>query len=140
MQTEDALAAALVALATRIHPSAHAICGLKRLSGGATQEIWRFELDTARGSRPLIMRRAPGGDRLSDIGVGLMVEAQLIEAARAAGVPAPQVLYVFAPEDGLGHGFIMEYVAGETLGGRIVKADSLAPVRATLARSCGEIL
>jgi aminoglycoside phosphotransferase (APT) family kinase protein len=116
------------------------ISGLKRLSGGATQEIWRFDLDTTEGYRPLILRRSRGGSHRSGMGVGLDVEAQLIAAARACGVSAPEVLHVLTPEDGLGSGFIMEFVAGETLGARIVKQPSLAGARATLAHSCGQIL
>ena len=131
---------ALAALAQRLRPGARTTSGLTRLSGGATQEIWRFDLDTTDGPQPLIMRRAPGGDRRSPVGVGLDVEAQLIAAARASGVSAPEVLHLLAPEDGLGQGFIMEFVAGETLGGRIVKAASLAGARETLAYSCGQIL
>jgi aminoglycoside phosphotransferase (APT) family kinase protein len=138
--SEDAVRAALAALAPRLRPAARGISGLTRLSGGATQEIWRFDLDTTDGSQPLIMRRAPGGERRSQLGVGLNVEAQLIAAARTSGVPVPEVLHVLAPEDGLGHGFIMEFVAGETLGGRIVKAAALAGARETLAYSCGQIL
>ena len=139
-RTEDAVRSALAALAPRLRPAARSISALMRLSGGATQEIWRFNLDTTEGSQPLILRRAPGGDRPSPVGVGLNVEAQLIAAARDCGVSVPDVLHVLAPEDGLGHGFIMEFVAGETLGGRIVKAASLAGARETLAYSCGQIL
>jgi aminoglycoside phosphotransferase (APT) family kinase protein len=138
--SEDAVRSALAALAQRLRPGARTISGLTRLSGGATQEIWRFDLDTTDGPQPLIMRRAPGGDRRSPVGVGLDVEAQLIAAARASGVSAPEVLHLLAPEDGLGQGFIMEFVAGETLGGRIVKAASLAGAREILAYSCGQIL
>ncbi|MGO9935717.1 MAG: phosphotransferase family protein [Steroidobacteraceae bacterium] len=140
IQGEDAVRSALASLAPRLLPKARSISGLERLSGGATQEIWRFDLDGTEASQPLIMRRAPGGDRRSKVGVGLDVEAQLITAARAAGVSAPEVLHVLAPEDGLGHGFIMQFVAGETLGGRIVRAESLALARDTLAYSCGQIL
>jgi aminoglycoside phosphotransferase (APT) family kinase protein len=138
--SQEAVRSALAALAPRLDPAARTISGLMRLSGGATQEIWRFDLDTTEGSRPLIMRRAPGGARRSLVGIDLKVEAQLIVAARASGVSAPEVLHVLAPEDGLGHGFIMEFVAGETLGGRIVKAASLAGAREILAYSCGQIL
>ena len=113
--SEDAVRSALAALAPRLRPAARTISGLMRLSGGATQEIWRFDLDTTEGPQPLIMRRAPGGDRQSQVGVGLNVEAQLIAAARASGVSVPEVLHVLAPEDGLGHGFIMEFVAGDGL-------------------------
>ncbi len=129
---------AVAALAVRIDPAARGIAGLRRLSGGATQEIWRFELDGPAAARSLILRRAPGGDRVSDMVVGLETEAALLEAAKAAGVPVPDVALVLEPGDGLGHGFVMEFVAGETLGGRIVKQEAAAPVG--LARQCGRVL
>jgi len=133
--TSDAnFAAAIAALAPRLDPGATGVSGLRRLSGGATQEIWRFEL----GDKPLILRRAPGGDGVGNTGVGLEVEAQLIEAAGRAGVPVPRVALVLEPGDNLGHGFIMDCVEGETLGGRIVKQEAAAPVG--LARQCGEVL
>ena len=116
------------------------VAELTRLSAGATQEIWRFSLIEAAGTTPLILRRAPGGDRVSETAVGLETEARLIEAAGAAGVPVPPVRWVLEPEDGLGHGFVMGFVEGETLGGRIARGAALATARPFLARRCGEIL
>jgi aminoglycoside phosphotransferase (APT) family kinase protein len=113
---------------------------LTRLSAGATQEIWRFDLMTGDGRTPAILRRAPGGTRLTESAVGLETEAALITAAHRAGVPVPPVLGVLAPEDGLGQGFIMGFVEGETLGGRIARGEALAAARPRLARQCGEIL
>ena len=117
-----------------------AVSGVARLSAGATQEIWRFDLVTDGAATPLILRRAPGGDRVSETAVGLETEAQLIEAAGAAGVPVPPVRWVLTPEDGLGRGFIMGFVEGETLGGRIARGEAYAQARTFLARQCGEIL
>ncbi len=116
------------------------VADLTRLSAGATQEIWRFSLIEAAGATPLVLRRAPGGDRVSETAVGLETEARLIEAAGSAGVPVPPVRWVLGPEDGLGHGFIMGFVEGETLGGRIARGEALAPIRPFLARQCGDIL
>lgn len=117
-----------------------AIAGLTRLSAGATQEIWKFGVFRGDVETPVILRRAPGGVRVSETAVGLAVEAQLIEAAARAGVPVPPVLHVLEEEDGLGQGFIMGFVEGETLGGRIARGEALAGARPTLARQCGEIL
>jgi aminoglycoside phosphotransferase (APT) family kinase protein len=113
---------------------------LTRLTAGATQEIWRFELLRDGERTPLVLRRAPGGERVSETAVGLETEARLIRAAAAVGVPEPPVVHVLAPSDGAGHGFIMGFVEGETLGGRIAKSEALAPARTFLARQCGEIL
>ncbi|MGH6958095.1 MAG: phosphotransferase family protein [Caulobacteraceae bacterium] len=113
---------------------------LRRMTAGATQEIWRFDLVEAGCETPLVLRRAPGGTRVSETAVGLETEARLILAAGARGVPVPPVRCVLAPADGIGHGFVMGFVEGETLGGRIVRQDAFAEARTFLARQCGEIL
>jgi aminoglycoside phosphotransferase (APT) family kinase protein len=129
-----------LARVARRHLGGDGVADVTRLSAGATQEIWRFTLTRDAEATPLILRRAPGGLRVSETAVGLETEARLIEAAGAAGVPVPPVRWVLTPEDGLGHGFIMGFVEGETLGGRIAKSEALAPARPLLARQCGEIL
>jgi len=116
------------------------ISGFARLTAGATQEIWRFNLVKDGAETPLILRRAPGGDRVSESATGLETEAALIEAAAEAGVPVPPVRCVLRPEDGMGRGFIMGFVEGETLGGRIARGEALAGARTFLARQCGEVL
>jgi aminoglycoside phosphotransferase (APT) family kinase protein len=119
-----------------------ALVSCERLSGGANQETYRLVVRGAAGQRKLALRRAAGGsgDALSELNVGLATEARLLELARAAGVPAPAVHYVLSPDDGLGDGFVMAWLEGETLGHRIVRAPELAAVRPALARQCGEIL
>jgi len=116
----------------------------ERLSGGASQETYRIVIATDGGERKLAMRRAPGapGTTAPKHGTypGLATEAQLIRAARAAGVPEPEIFWVLTPEDGLGDGFIMDWLDGEALGARIVRDPSLDTIRPKLAEQCGEIL
>ncbi|MEM1232444.1 MAG: phosphotransferase family protein, partial [Pseudomonadota bacterium] len=71
---------------------------------------------------------------------GLETEALLFQAARAAGVPEPQVHYVLQPDDGLGAGFIMEWLEGEALGARIARGDRFAALREHLAYDCGRFM
>ncbi len=71
---------------------------------------------------------------------GLPTEAALMRFARVAGVPEPEVYAVFTPDDGLGDGFVMQWLDGEALGARIVRSESLAAVRPKLAFECGQIL
>ena len=119
-----------------------ALVSCERLSGGANQETYRLVVRGAAGERKLALRRAAGGrgDALSELNIGLATEARLFELVRAAGVPAPAIHYVLADEDGLGDGFVMAWLDGETLGHRIVAAPEFAAVRPLLARQCGEIL
>lgn len=114
----------------------------ERLSGGASQETYRVVIETRQGPRKLAMRRAPGGSKasFSAAGPGLPMEAKLFGAAHAAGVPEPAILHVFEERDGLGDGFLMEWLEGETLGARITRAPELDAMRPRLARQCGEVL
>lgn len=112
------------------------VSGLRRLSGGASQETWAFKA----GERDLILRRKPEGLSMSGNAIGLGKEAALIQAAERQGAPVPPVVHVCTPEDGLGEAYIMGRVEGETLGRRIVRDDAFAAVRPKLARQCGEVL
>jgi aminoglycoside phosphotransferase (APT) family kinase protein len=112
------------------------VSGLRRLSGGASQETWAFEA----GGKPLILRRSPNGVSMSGNAIGLAKEAALIAAAGKQDAPVPPVIHVCTPEDGLGEAYVMGRVEGETLGRRIVRDEAFAAVRPALARRCGEVL
>lgn len=132
----------LTRVLSRVVPDFVTLERCARLSGGASQETYRIDITTRDGARRLALRRAPGGaaDTRDYGGPGLAIEARLITLARAAAVPAPEILHVLTDGDGLGDGFIMEWLNGEALGARIVKADEFAAVRRSLAFQCGEIL
>jgi aminoglycoside phosphotransferase (APT) family kinase protein len=128
-------------------PALEAVFGkvenLHRLSGGASQETWSFDAVVGGAVEPLILRRSPGGAARvteSSSAVPLETEAVVIEAARAAGVKAPRVRYVLTPEDGAGHGYVMDRLAGETIARKILRDAEFADARPKLARQCGEIL
>jgi aminoglycoside phosphotransferase (APT) family kinase protein len=131
---------ALTHLAPKLVDGATTIAGLRPLSGGAIQEIWRFDVVMPDAAIPLILRRAPPANASSNASIDMPTEAHLMRHAATYGVPVPPIRHVLSPEDQLGTGFIMDFVAGETLGGRIVKHPRLAAARLHLARQCGEIL
>lgn len=131
------VAAALDRLAPRLSPTATRTVGARRLSGGASQETWAFDLDDGT---PLILRRRPDGAAMRETALALASEAALIRAADTAGAPAPSVVHVCEPGDGLGEAYVMRRLEGETLGRRIVRDEAFAGVRPGLARRCGEVL
>jgi aminoglycoside phosphotransferase (APT) family kinase protein len=128
---------ALGALAPDLSPGATTIVGLRRLSGGASQETWAFETDDGA---PLILRRKPPGVTGSANAVPLATEAALINAAAARGAPVPRVVAICAPDSDVGEAYVMSRVEGETLGKRIARDPPFAEVRKSLARQCGEVL
>jgi aminoglycoside phosphotransferase (APT) family kinase protein len=132
----------LCAMAGELRSGATRIAALRRLTGGASQQSWYFEVEAAaQPPLPMVLRRAGSGSAPRGVGsVALAAEAQLIERAAAAGVPVPAVVAVLRPEHGLGPGFVMQHVVGETLGRRIVAAPQLAAARDDLAYQCGQAL
>ena len=115
---------------------------LKRLSGGASQETWAFAVQTAGGTRPMILRRAPGGESKarSSEAIGLGMEAQLLSKAADAGVPVPPVLGVSEAGSALGQAFIMDRISGETIGRKILRDEEFDKARSLLAAQCGRAL
>jgi len=55
---ESDLESGLAAIASKIAPGASGISDLRRMTAGATQEVWRFELVRGEARTPLILRRA----------------------------------------------------------------------------------
>jgi aminoglycoside phosphotransferase (APT) family kinase protein len=114
-----------------------AVEGLRRLSGGASRETWSFDLVTPDGTtHPLVLRRDPG----EHTGVSeRTTEYAVLKAAATAGVPVPAVRLLLRPADGLGRGFVMERVAGETIARRILRDDEYTAARPRLAPQCGRV-
>jgi aminoglycoside phosphotransferase (APT) family kinase protein len=137
-----ALQQGLDALAPRLREGGSGVSSLQRMSGGASQEIWSFLVQAdGQNPLPLVLRRAPEGAGERAAGsAGLQAEAQIIEQAARAGVPVPAVALLLQPAMGLGEGYVMQHVAGETLGRHIVGEARLAGARAQLARQCGHAL
>src|SRR3954468_9008347 len=98
------------------YPGARGVTGAIRLSGGASQETWSFDIVHPAGNIAAILRRAPQGYGAAPArAAGLNAEAALMQLACAAGVPSPKVLHLLQPGDELGTSFIMERVDGETI-------------------------
>jgi aminoglycoside phosphotransferase (APT) family kinase protein len=113
------------------------IDGLTRLSGGASRETWSFDAVLPDGDRRgLVLRRDPGGQ----VGqTDRATEYELLVAAARASVPVPGTVALLAPEDGLGAGFIMDRVEGETIARRILRDDMYSRAREVMASQCGAI-
>jgi aminoglycoside phosphotransferase (APT) family kinase protein len=122
-------------------PGATGVTSAVRLSGGASQETWSFDIVHPAGNIAAILRRAPQGYGAAPArAAGLNAEAALMQLAHGAGVPSPKVLHVLRAEDGLGTGFIMERVDGETIPRKILRDEQFADARPKLARQLGGIL
>lgn len=130
------MADALTLLARRLFGANASATNVARLSGGASQETWAFDA----APRRLILRRVPPYPGAKMGGTAIETEAALMRLARVAGVPSPEVLHVLEPDDGLGRGFVMVRVDGETIPRKILRDDAFARLRPRLARELGGIL
>jgi aminoglycoside phosphotransferase (APT) family kinase protein len=99
-----------------------AIGALTRLSGGASRETWRFEAD----GEPLILQRQRAGDTRD-----MEVEASVLRAAAATGVPVPHLLASGRFENGARY-MIQSWVDGETIARKILRDDDFASARDSL--------
>jgi aminoglycoside phosphotransferase (APT) family kinase protein len=131
---------ALNRLVTRLFPGVGEVSNPARLSGGASQETWSFDILDGKDPRRIILRRAPTGYSATFASAGLRTEARLIELAGKSGVPSPRVRHVLRPEDELGDGFLMDYVHGETIPRKILRDAVFAEIRPRLAFELGKIL
>ena len=138
----DALAAALLDAARGAGIAARDVHGLARLGGGASKEMWRFDLGLDDGTvRPLVLRRQPPGRMRSSQGLpSVAAEAALVRIAEQARVPVPAIAFELPAGSPAGDGYAMARLDGETVGGRVLKLHELAEARAGMARRCGEIL
>jgi aminoglycoside phosphotransferase (APT) family kinase protein len=108
---------------------------LQRLTGGAVMESWRF----AAGTSAYVLRRAPSIEFMQGRPYGHSTEAALIEAARAKGVTAPEVVAVLDGANGLGSGFVMRALPGTADPKVILACDDPAGLLAEAARDLARI-
>lgn len=114
---------------------------LAQLSGGVSRETWSLDAVTATGTIPLILRRQPAGVAADqDLNLPQTLEAEVVRCAVSRGIPAPRVLAVLDPSAGVGEGYVMERVAGETLAPRILNDERFASTRARMLGDCAKAL
>jgi len=100
---------------------------LERMLGGASRETWAFRA----GDDELVARCDPPGAPHAG---AMALEASLLRAAEAAGVPVPQVV---AAADDL---IVVRRLSGETLARRILRDDEYKHARTVLVDQLGEFL
>lgn len=116
---------------------------LVQLTGGAAKRTYALRADIGGQPRRLILQLASTPTALVASltpRLDASQDAALMQAAVAAGVDAPVVRAVLQPQDGLGGGFVTEFVQAEALGRRIVHDAAFAAARGRLTAQCGRNL
>ncbi|MBV1932575.1 MAG: phosphotransferase family protein [Porticoccaceae bacterium] len=124
---------------------------VEKLSGGASRETWSFDwLDDAGNVTGLILRRDPGDTGSSGeegwrggkttYSLDRSTEAALQRVVYEAGGLVAKVHFALPEDHRLGGCYIMDRIEGEALAPRILRDESFAGARKTMAYQCGEIL
>lgn len=131
----------LHSVALRCIPGSTGVTGVREITSGASQSLWAFDALTPQGAVPLIVRIARLWSAEAQAGsAGMPAEAALLRLAAAGGVPVPALRGELTPEDGLGEGYVMQRLEGETRGPRILRDSAFDAVRPQLAAQCGAIM
>lgn len=108
------------------------------LSGGASSLTYAVDAIREGQTWRLILQVTPPGQTAD--GMSRAVQAALQTRAGNAGVRVAEVVAVLTPQDGLGEGFVMAFVEGETLAPRWLRDDAYAEARAAMLADCAESL
>lgn len=138
------LGSALLALLSRRLRTSGEVRSLRRLPGSATKRTWAFDWARARHCDGFILQRpkepaSPVAD-VSPPKLRAEDDAAPTTTAPAAGVPAPELILLLEPQDGLGAGYVTHRAEGKMLGRRIVGDEAFAAARRVFARQCGQVL
>ena len=120
-------------------PNCKKIHKVEHLTGGASRQMFKAHVQTDKEDLVLVLRKLAGGDGEIDQ-LSLPQEVAVMRAVIDAGVKTPYVHFEFKPEDGLGEGYAMEFLEGETLGGRIARSKKFVEARKKLTAQTGEML
>ena len=132
----EALLERLIAFCSRQLGHPVEITDLTRFSGGASRVTWSFVVRDGEGERKLVLRQDPPGAPAKSERHG---EIDILRAAKAAGVPVPEVFWSADADDLGSPGFVMEHIDGETIARRILREDEFAHARTIMAAQCGRI-
>lgn len=135
----DQLAAKLQKAWQRQHGETLTIHQLKPLSAGASASSYLIDFSIADSRQKAVLQLA-SGDSQFDVSLNKTEQAATQAQAHAAGIKTPEVLLTVDGQDDLPDGFVSRFVAGETLGGRILKQAELAHARSQLSQHCAEQL
>jgi aminoglycoside phosphotransferase (APT) family kinase protein len=100
---------------------------LEPLAGGASRELWSFDLVVGDESRPCVLRRDPEG---AGDPAGRRREWEVLRAAYDRDVPVPEPLWFVGSDEGAG--FVMERLEGEAIPRRLLREDRYATARERL--------
>ncbi len=114
------------------------VSNLEPLTGGASKEIWKFEISNAKQSTKMILRRGSGIE--GPLAIKTADEARIQKEVIKVGAPVPKILAVSKNEEELGDSYIMHFVEGESIARKILRDKEYKKALPILAYQCGEAI
>ena len=114
------------------------VSNLEPLTGGASKEIWKFEVSNAKQSIKMILRRGSGIE--GPLAIKTADEARIQKEVIKVGAPVPIILAVSKNEEELGDSYIMHFVEGESIARKILRDKEYKKALPILAYQCGEAI
>ena len=114
------------------------ISNLEPLTGGASKEIWKFEVSNAKQSTKMILRRGSGIE--GPLAIKTADEARIQKEVIKVGAPVPIILAVSKNDEELGDSYIMHFVEGESIARKILRDKEYKKALPILAYQCGEAI
>lgn len=115
------------------------IDGLESATLGGSNRTVLFNLHEAGSQRRLVLRQETYALAQSPF-LPPHSQYRLLELAYNAEIPVPEPIFELDDDDGLGRGYIVTFVGGETLPKRLTNDSTYARARKYFAAQCGEIL
>ncbi|MCH1553229.1 MAG: phosphotransferase family protein [Luminiphilus sp.] len=125
----------------RIEPGSELI-DCAQITAGASQQTFKLTVKTPNNEQIqyALRREQPNQVNRNSGQLTAALEARLLKLASSSGVLVPDIRAELEDPDGLGQGYLMAWLEGETLGQRIVKRPEFEAVRQNLAFDCGREL
>ena len=114
------------------------VSNLEPLTGGASKEIWKFEVSNAKQPTKMILRRGSGIE--GPLAIKTADEARIQKEVIKVGAPVPIILAVSKKEEELGDSYIMHFVEGESIARKILRDKEYKKALPILAYQCGEAI
>jgi aminoglycoside phosphotransferase (APT) family kinase protein len=129
----------LAAVLERAVGEAVAVTAVRALSGGAASLTYAVDAERAGVPWPLVLQVSASDDESART-LSRPRQAALQQRAGAAGVRVAPIVAVLTPQDGIGEGFVMEFVPGETLAPKWLRDDAFAHARTAMVADSAEAL
>ena len=112
------------------------VVNLEPLTGGASKEIWKFEVNNNGKSDRYILRRGSGVE--GPLAIRTSDEAKIQKTVRKLGAQVPEIVAVSSLDDELGDAYIMKFVDGESIARKILRDEEYKSTLPKLAFECGQ--